>query len=259
MLTKNYIINSPDGEIFAKQWTPDKLNSDNPIVLLHDSLGSTEQWRDFPEKLAQHIGRHVIAYDRLGFGKSTPRLDTLSKDFIKQEAQQYFPIVKHFFKLSNYILLGHSVGGGMALTIASLDKQCLGVISMSAQAFIEKKTLQGIQTAQRFFQDSKQMKRLEKWHDTKAKWVLDAWVNTWLSEDFLHWSLSDCIDKVSCPTLVIHGENDEYGSIAFAEFISSKSTGSSTQIIIQNCGHVPHKEYPQKVLDESFSFCSDLD
>ena len=42
------------------------------IVFLHDSLGSVQLWRDFPEKLAKATQCNVLMYDRLGYGKSFP-------------------------------------------------------------------------------------------------------------------------------------------------------------------------------------------
>ena len=42
------------------------------IVFLHDSLGCTQLWRDFPEKLAENTQCNVLVYDRLGYGKSFP-------------------------------------------------------------------------------------------------------------------------------------------------------------------------------------------
>ena len=61
-----------------------------PIVLFHDSLGSVALWRDFPAVLAQATGHGVIAYDRLGFGRSDPHPGRLSNDFVQTEAREGF-------------------------------------------------------------------------------------------------------------------------------------------------------------------------
>ena len=42
------------------------------IVFLYDSLGSVQLWRDFPARLSEATQCNVLAYDRLGYGKSYP-------------------------------------------------------------------------------------------------------------------------------------------------------------------------------------------
>ena len=70
--TEETWIETPQGRLFAKRWRG-RAGTDAgpcPIVLLHDSLGCVDLWRDFPARLAQAAQRDVIAYDRLGFGRS---------------------------------------------------------------------------------------------------------------------------------------------------------------------------------------------
>jgi pimeloyl-ACP methyl ester carboxylesterase len=88
-------------------------------VLFHDSLGSVELWREFPERLALATERSVIAYDRLGFGKSDPYPGQLGIDFIREEAQVAFPALCDQLELDGFVGFGHSVGGGMAIAAAA--------------------------------------------------------------------------------------------------------------------------------------------
>src|SRR5688572_33217600 len=89
--TRESWVNTARGRIFAKRWSlaasPD---SHAPIVLFHDSLGCVELWRDFPDRLALATGRDVIAYDRLGFGRSDPHPQQLDGRFVGDEAQDAF-------------------------------------------------------------------------------------------------------------------------------------------------------------------------
>ena len=69
-------VDHPQGRLFTRTWEPTGAGQGarrSPIVLFHDSLGSVELWRSFPAELSAATGRAVIAYDRLGFGKSDPR------------------------------------------------------------------------------------------------------------------------------------------------------------------------------------------
>lgn len=240
-------VKIPTGNIYVKKWTPNNAVSEVPIVLLHDSLGSAELWKNFPSDLAENLLRPVIAYDRLGFGKSDARHELPSDQFIEEEAIAFLSCVKSALGITNYLLLGHSVGGAMAVNIAAMDKACDAVITIAAQAFVQQMTLQGINAAKSAFKDPAQMKKLSKWHGEKAEWVLNAWTDVWLRPSFSGWRLSN-VSAVNCPILVIHGNKDEYGSEAFPHYIASNSGGISQVDLIDDCGHMPHKSHTEHVL-----------
>lgn len=250
-------VKTPYGELYIKEWVPGSLLSNVPIIMLHESLGCVGLWKEFPEILAIKLSRRIIAYDRLGFGQSDIRVEIPSFNFIEEEASIFFPEIKKHLSIDKYIVLGHSVGGCMSLNIAANDQDCTSVISISAQAFVEDITLKGIQKAKEVFEKPGQIERLEKWHGNKARWVLRAWLDTWLSPDFSTWSLNYCMPYVKCPVLVIHGDNDEYGSNMFPEYIVDNVAGLSTKLIIKNCGHFPHKENTNAVLDAISIFTSE--
>src|SRR5690606_40408263 len=90
-------------------------------------------------------------------------------------------------------------------------------LPISAQTFVEDVTLAGIRDADRGFAEKEQMDRLRKYHGDKAQWVLSAWVDTWLSEPFQDWTLSDTLPRVLCPVLAIHGDQDELGRASCRE------------------------------------------
>ena len=240
VVINEFTIKDSIGTIAGKQWIPPTALHKVPVILLHDSLGSVDLWRDFPALLARELSRTVIAYDRLGSGKSAARQEPPSIKFITEEATTFFPIIKKHLSLTKYILLGHSVGGSISINVAARDSNCSAVITLSSQAFVENQTIQGIIEAKKMFKQPKQYERLKKWHDDKASWVLRAWTDIWLSPEFATWSLDDCIRQVRCPVLVIHGDNDQYGSLAFPEFIASKVGGFSEKLILKGCGHMPH-------------------
>ena len=238
------------GTIFARTWTPAALSNDVPLVLLHDSLGSIELWRDFPEVLANRLQRRVFAYDRLGFGRSSPRSELPSLNFIREEAEQNLPEILDQAGISTFAILGHSVGGSMALVAASLwPGRCQAVVSIAAQAFVEDQTVIGVKAARRLFRNSEQLDRLKKWHGEKAQWVVQAWTETWLSPDFATWNLAADLPQVTCPVLVLHGDLDEYSSQRFPDFICQYSGGPTEKHILTACGHVPHREKPDEVLE----------
>lgn len=244
-------VKTTAGRLFVKDWTPaDQVDAEQvPIVLFHDSLGCIALWKDFPQAVAAATGRKVIAYDRLGFGRSNPNPQLLDVSFVLDEASGSFAALLEALELQNFIALGHSVGGGMAIACAAaFPERCRGVITLSAQAFVEDRTLEGIRQAQQAFARPGQLERLSKYHGDKAVWVLSAWVDTWLSDSFSQWSLNDSLTKIRCPLLAIHGSDDEYGSARHPERIVSLPSGPATMEILPDCGHVPHREKPDAVI-----------
>jgi len=213
-------------------------------------LGCVDLWRSFPAALCASTGRRVIAYDRLGFGKSDPRNDKLGMDFIADEAKTYFPAIRQQAGFDRFIAFSHSVGGGMAVHCAAeLAEACEALITESAQAFPEDRTLQSISLAREQFKAEGQVERLEKYQGKNARWVLDAWTETWLHPDFAAWSLEPILPRVTCPLLAIHGSHDEYGSSRHPEMIARLSRGRSRLEIIPDTFHVPHREREGAILD----------
>jgi pimeloyl-ACP methyl ester carboxylesterase len=246
---RDHAIEVPGGKVFAREWARHDANG-IPLVLLHDSLGCVDVWRDFPATLAAGTGRRVIAYDRLGFGRSEARTDTLSSSFVRQESERYLPHILQALQLEQFIPLGHSVGGGMAMYCgATLRQHCSAIITVAAQMFAEHRTLSAIAAAKEAYADPALFAKLQKYHGDKTGWVLRAWTDTWLSPEFREWSLRDTLPIIRCPVLALHGELDEFGSKQHPMMIEMLSGGRAQAVILSGIGHVPHREQPLTIVD----------
>ena len=146
---------------------------------------------------------------------------------------------------------------------AALPDVVAAIITESAQAFVEDRTLEGIAAARAVMRRPDQLARLARYHGDNARWVLDAWTETWLSPRFADWRLDDDLRGLRCPIFALHGERDEYGSRAFPERIGSLPPAGTTFLILDDCGHIPHRQKPDAVLDAVGRFlgrvCSDDD
>ncbi|RQR42218.1 alpha/beta fold hydrolase [Burkholderia sp. Bp9142] len=259
IVTEETWVETPQGRLFAKRWrgaSAQALTADEPavrepapIVLLHDSLGCVELWRDFPAELARATQCDVIAYDRLGFGRSDRHPGQLGTTFVRDEADHGFRALLERFGIGAFVAFGHSVGGGMAVgCAAAYPARCRALVTVAAQAFVEDRTLDGIRDAGQQFDAPGQLDRLARYHGDKAEWVLRAWVDTWLSPAFRGWSLDDGLPRVRCATLAIHGEQDEYGSDVHPKRIAARVAGPSSFLLLDGCGHMPHRERTGDVL-----------
>ncbi len=243
-------VQAPGGRLFVRVWgTIGSSTGHSAIILFHDSLGCVELWRDFPLQLASTTGLPVIAYDRLGFGRSDPHPGRLKFGFIEDEARTAVPALRSALGIDRMVLFGHSVGGGMAVaSAAAFRDESLALVTESAQAFVEERTIAGIRQGRRMFGAPDQMARLARYHGEKARWVVDAWTETWLAPQFATWTLDDDLRSLQCPVLAIHGDRDEYGSSVHPERICTLPPTPTQSVILNDCGHVPHREKPDQVL-----------
>src|SRR5206468_6064504 len=105
-------------------------------------------------------GRTVVAYDRLGFGRSDPHPSTLGFDFVATEGPSALRPILDTLEIDDWIGFGHSVGGGIALCAAGTVGGCRATITEAAQAFVEERTIDAICHAKDLFAEPGEIERL---------------------------------------------------------------------------------------------------
>jgi len=88
--------------------------SGNPVVLLHGFLGSLEIWNKFADSLSMNF--RVICIDLPGHGNTDCFSEVHSMDFMAGTVKD----VLDTLKIQNAVMIGHSMGGYVALAFASL-------------------------------------------------------------------------------------------------------------------------------------------
>jgi pimeloyl-ACP methyl ester carboxylesterase len=63
---------------------------------------------------------------------------------------------------------------------------------------------------------------------------------------------------IRCPVLVIQGEDDRYGTAAQLEAIARGTSGPVETMMLAGCGHAPHAEQPEIVLEAMAGFIGGL-
>jgi pimeloyl-ACP methyl ester carboxylesterase len=96
--------------------------------------------------------------------------------------------------------------------------------------------------------------KLERYHGNKTEALFWAWTQTWTNENFRNWSIENFLPLINCPSLIIQGENDEFGSLEQVEKTIMQTTGHSTKLVLTNIGHNPHKEIPELIIEKSTEF-----
>jgi pimeloyl-ACP methyl ester carboxylesterase len=215
------------------------------IVFLHEALGSVAQWRDFPQKIADSTGFNVFAYDRLGHGMSDGFLQKRELDYLQIEAWEVLPAMLAQLGIETPIVYGHSDGGSIALLYAARFPT-LAVITEAAHVFVEPLTLEGIRDA--LLRKTFLLERLYRFHGEKTEALFAAWSDTWLAPEFQGWNIESELEQITSPALIIQGREDAYGTMAQVEHIVAGIGEKAAALLIDQCGHSPHREATDAVL-----------
>lgn len=227
------------------------------IIFLHDSLGCIELWRDFPQKLGAWAKCNVLVYDRQGYGKSLPFSYSKRDNYYMEQEADILKELLDYWNIDNAILFGHSDGASIALISAGkYPEKILGVITEGAHIFVEDITIQGIEEAIKRYRTTNLKAKLEKYHGDKTEEMFWAWAATWTAANFRTWNIENFLPAIQCRSLIIQGEDDEYGTLQQVERIIAQTGGQSSQLVIPKVGHTPHKELPELILEKSVGFIS---
>jgi pimeloyl-ACP methyl ester carboxylesterase len=226
------------------------------IVMLHEGLGSIAMWKDFPEQLAQATGCRVLVYSRYGHGKSQRLAEKRSVDFMHDEAKVVLPELLRQFQIEQPILLGHSDGASIALIYAGTWPQIRALVLEAPHVFVEDSGLQSIANIGTLFESTDLRQKLGRYHDHVEE-TFRGWNNIWLDPNFRQWNIEKYLAPISCPVLVIQGENDEYGTLAQVQAIQRRIP-STQSLILPRCGHSPHRDHPTETVEAIANFVSTL-
>lgn len=217
------------------------------IVMLHEGLGSISMWKDFPQRVAQATGCAVLVYSRYGHGKSDRLAEKRSADFMHHEGKIVLPELLRQFALERPILLGHSDGASIALIYAGAFPERLRALILEApHVFVEEHGLRSIAAIRTLYESTEISTKLARYHDHVDE-VFYGWNDIWLDPRFREWNIEEYLGAITCPTLVIQGENDEYGTFAQVQAIQRRVPGTQT-VILPSCRHSPHREQPDLTL-----------
>lgn len=235
-----------------------KLGSGKDLIMLHGWKQDVSTFHNVAEELKKHFTLYLI--DLPGFGRSeNPKIPFFVSD--------YAEIVKEFIKnqkLKQPSLLGHSVGGNIALKFASENGEFIDKLILESSSGIRpKKTfLKYI-----LYLNAKIFKYLvPNFFNLKLK--IRKWLYWRLESDYLNAGslkntltnilnedLTSDLSKIKNTTLMIWGENDEQVKLQYGRMLY-KLIPNSKLVILQNTAHFPHIENPRMFLYYVIDFLS---
>lgn len=231
--------------------------SDQTILFLHEGLGCTAMWKDFPQKVCDQLQLNGIVYDRAGYGKSKGDLTHRTASYLHEAAEELHEFVE-FLNLDQVILYGHSDGGSIALIYAAkYPHKVKAIITEAAHSYNDHITISGVQRARPLLELGK-MDGLQKYHGTKYKEVFWSWNNIWLDESFKNWDIRNELKFVTCPNLIIQGQDDQFATLEQVETLKQLTSGKTHTFTPVNCAHAPHKEQTDLVIQELIKFFNEF-
>jgi pimeloyl-ACP methyl ester carboxylesterase len=230
-----------------------KGQKDHPVLIfLHEGLGCTRMWKDFPLKVSQNTGCPALIFSRFGYGNSDPCPLLWKLNFMHKEAVRILPEIIKKLQIKNYLLIGHSDGGSIGIIFAGSQygkklKGLKGLITMAAHVFCEQITVDCIQQAKTNYKHHDFRQGLEKYHGSNTDNAFWGWNNVWLNPRFINWNIEKYLNRIKVPMLAIQGKDDQYGTQKQIESIKSRVEHAET-CLIEDCRHSPHQDQPEKVL-----------
>lgn len=259
----------------------DEGDTNSPVVILvHGHTEDLHTWNNMAKKLVEKF--RVIRFDLRRHGLTGPAPDNEYR--LESYVSDLSMLIQHL-GVDNFVLVGHSMGGRISLKYAIENPESVnGLVLISASGAPPKeKTAKPM--ALRLMKNSLGRALIRRmWSRKMAKssledMVFDSSVITdeeidrmWDfsrypgSMDAMFKEFSEIwndfesteINELSKSTLLIWGEEDTICPMAMGEWYDSELPDSSL-IRLQNIGHNPQLECPDKCLDEITSWMNSLE
>jgi pimeloyl-ACP methyl ester carboxylesterase len=220
------------------------------LVLLHEGLGSVGLWRGFPADLNRLTRLRTVAFSRFGHGRSALPRSPRTPVSMHEDAFIVLPEVLMRLEIERPVLVGHSEGASIALIHAS-EHPVSGLVILAPHVFVEDMCIAAIEEVSAGF-EANLLERMARHHDDPTV-TFGGWAGVWLDPAFRDWDISDLLPRVTAPTLVIQGADDQYGTLAQVDAVVDGISGDSEVMVVPG-GHSPHLEQRDKVVGAAVRF-----
>lgn len=219
-----------------------------PLIFLHEGLGSVAMWRDWPARVCEATGRPGVVYSRRGYGQSDAVPDVrgagrLKPDYMHREALEVLPALLEALQVERPVLLGHSDGGSIALLHAA-HFPVRACVVMAPHVMVEELSVRSIEQARHAYEEGGLRERLRRYH-ADVDGAFWQWNDIWLSQDFRSFDIRSECRRITAPVLAIQGVDDPYGTLEQIHQIGP-TRGVLRMEELQACGHSPHRDQPEQ-------------
>jgi pimeloyl-ACP methyl ester carboxylesterase len=229
------------------------------LVFLHEGLGSVSLWRDFPQAVAKATGCPALVYSRQGYGKSDPIELPRPLSFMHDEARGALPGLLEAAGIDDAVLIGHSDGASIALIYTGENgRHVRGLALLAPHVFVEPVCVEAIAKTRVAYRTTDLRDKLARHHGANVDGAFYGWADSWLDPRFLAWNLEEFLPGIKVPTLVIQGEDDEYGTLEQVDRICRRVSRPCARVVLPACGHSPHRDQRAATLEAVAGFVREL-
>jgi len=173
-----------------------------------------------------------------------------------READVVLPALLAAANIERPILLGHSDGASIALLFAAaFPGRARALILEAPHVFVEDLSVTSIAAAKIAFETTDLPRKLAR-HHANVESAFRGWNDIWLDPRFRAWNFEDELEKITEPILLLQGEDDEYGTQAQLRAIEARVRDVTT-VLLERCGHSPHRDRTDAVLDAIAAFVAE--
>jgi esterase len=246
------------------------LGKGKPFIILHGFLGMGDNWKSLGKRFSEQ-GYQIHLVDQRNHGKSF-HSESFNYSFLSEDLKKYCD----FYKLEDFILLGHSMGGKTAMEYAvnypDLSKLIIADIGPKQYPLHHQDILKALSAL-----DFSMVKTRKTANEVISEYIKNAGVRQFLAKN-LYWKQQDELAlRINLPVLI---ENiEEVGKSLSENSICNKETlflrGANSNYIekkdellikkqfpnseiktIENAGHWLHAENPKDFYNEVINFIS---
>lgn len=246
------------------------------FLLLHGFTFNAFTWNELLGFFGERGG--AIAYDQIPYGLSAKPIAADwdgPNPYAREAAVEQLLAVMDAFGMDQAVLVGNSAGGALALeTALAAPRRVAGLILIDPWVYIRRPTLPPViaglpQTERlslflaRYLGERQPL--LERSYADPGRITAERRVLTGLHAGVAHWDLawgellhrsltsvvavSERLDEIEQPALVISGREDALVPVADAERLAAALPGAGPPVVLPDCGHVPQEECPAQVAD----------
>jgi pimeloyl-ACP methyl ester carboxylesterase len=242
------------GRLVEYEWVGPPAHDRPTLVFLHEGLGSVGQWKRFPNDLCDRLNRRGLVYNRFGYGRSERIDEPRTARYLHHEALDVLPAILSTLDIDRPILVGHSDGGSIALIYAGAGIGPIEALILEApHIFVEDTTIDGLHRIQDEYGKGQLRDKLAGYH-ADVDHMFRSWLDVWLDPAFRSWTIEPYLEAISCPVLVFQGREDQYGTPAHIDAIARHVKGRFESHLLANCGHTPHFDQREIVLNAIVAF-----